>query len=97
MRDALVIAEVALSLMLLVGASLMIRTLMSIEGVRLGFRPDRIWTMRIPVSDQRYPNPARRSAFFQDVLQRMRMASGVAGVTVSDGLPPVYSWALTPS
>jgi predicted permease len=94
LRGALVAGEVALSLMLLVGASLMIRTLMSIEGVNLRFRPERIWTMRIPVSEQRYANVARRNAFFQDVLQRMRGIPGVAGVGISDGLPPVYSWTL---
>ena len=94
LRAALVGGEVALSLMLLVGASLMIRTLMSLEGVRLGFRPDRIWTLRIPVTDQRYPNAARRSAFFQDVLQRMRSVPGVAAVGINEGLPPIYTWAM---
>jgi len=79
--------------MLLVGASLMIRTLKSIEGVRLGFRPDRIWTLRVPLSDERYPDLPRRNAFFEDVLQRIRTVPGVAAVGINTGLPPVYSWA----
>jgi predicted permease len=94
LRGALVVGEVALSLMLLVGASLMIRTLMSIEGARLGFRPERIWTLRIPVNDQRYPELARRNAFFQDVMRRMRTVPGVTAVGINSGLPPVYSFAL---
>jgi predicted permease len=93
LRGALVAGEVALSLMLLVGASLMIRTLKSIEGVRLGFRPDRIWTLRVPLSDERYPDLPRRNAFFEDVLQRIRTVPGVAAVGINTGLPPVYSWA----
>jgi len=51
--------------MLLVGASLMVRTLMSIQGANLGFHPERIFTLRIPFSDQRYGNPQRRAAFLQ--------------------------------
>ena len=58
---SLVVGEVALSLMLLVGASLMIRTLISIQGVNLGFHPDRILTLRIPFSEKRYATPESRS------------------------------------
>jgi predicted permease len=94
LRGALVAGEVALSLMLLVGAGLMIRTLKSIEDVRLGFRPDRIWTLRVPLSDQRYPELAQRNAFFQDALQRIRAVPGVAAVGMNTGLPPVYSWGM---
>jgi predicted permease len=94
LRGALVAGEVALSLMLLVGASLMIRTLKSIEDVRLGFRPDRIWTLRVPLSDERYPELPQRTAFFEDVLRRIRAVPGVAAVGVNSGLPPVYSWGM---
>ncbi|WP_321470943.1 ABC transporter permease [uncultured Paludibaculum sp.] len=93
MRSALVVAEVALSLVLLVGASLMIRTLLSIQGADLSFRPDRILTLRIPFSEQRYPDAERRNAFLQDVLRRMKSAPGVLAVGINSGLPPVYNWS----
>ena len=67
----LVVGEVALSLMLLVGASLMIRTVLSVEDVNLSLRPDRVLTMRIPFSDRRYPDAARRVAFLEDLLGRV--------------------------
>ena len=93
-RSVLVVGEVALSLMLLVGASLMIRTLVSIQGANLGFRPDRILTLRIPFSDQRYPDAARRVAFLQDLLNRVQSLPGVAAVGVDTGLPPLGNWTM---
>ena len=63
LRGALVVGEVALSLMLLAGASLMIRTLFAIENLGLGIDPARILTMRIPLAEKRYPDLARRNAF----------------------------------
>uniref|UniRef100_Q024H4 Permease n=1 Tax=Solibacter usitatus (strain Ellin6076) TaxID=234267 RepID=Q024H4_SOLUE len=94
---SLVVGEVALSVMLLVGASLMIRTLVSIQGKDLGFHPDRILTLRTPLSDQRYKDPERRSAFLQDVLQRIRSIPGAQAVSINWGLPPVFSpgWPVT--
>ena len=93
MRGALVVAEVALSVVLLVGASLMIRTLLSIQGANLAFHPDRILTLRIPFSEQRYPDAKRRNAFLRDVLGRMQTAPGVLAVGINAGLPPVFNWS----
>ena len=93
MRSALVVAEVALSVVLLVGASLMIRTLLSIQGANLAFHPDRILTLRIPFSEQRYPDATRRNAFVQDVLRRMQTAPGVLAVGINAGMPPVYNYS----
>jgi putative ABC transport system permease protein len=92
LRGALVVGEVALSLMLLVGASLMIRTLIRIQGANFAFHPERILTMRIPLTEQRYPDSARRNAFLQDVLRRVQAVPGVAAAGINGGLPPVYSW-----
>src|ERR1035441_10374542 len=82
----------AVSVVLLVGASLMIRTLLSIQGANLAFHPDRILTLRIPFSEQRYPDAKRRNAFLRDVLGRMQTAPGVLAVGINAGLPPVYNW-----
>ena len=91
--SALVVGEVALSLMLLVGASLMIRTLISIQGADLAFHPDRILTLRIPFSEQRYPDADRRNAFLQEVLRTDADVPGRARGGDQLGLPPVYTWS----
>jgi predicted permease len=78
--------------MLLVGASLMIRTLLSIQGAPLGFHPERILTMRIPFSERRYPDAARRNTFLLESLRRIADVPGVAAVGINAGLPPIYVW-----
>lgn len=93
-RSSLVVGEVALSLMLLVGATLMIRTLFSLQDANLGFRPDRILTLRIPFSDQRYPDAARRVAFLQDLLGRVESVPGVSAAGVDTGFPPLGNWEM---
>ena len=78
LRNGLVVVEVALSLMLLVGAGLMIRTFMAVQDVELGFRTDRLLTMRVPLPEQRYPDRERRVAFSGITPPRERRA-GRAG------------------
>jgi len=95
LRGILVVGEVALSLMLLVGASLMIRTLISIQGIDLGFHPARILTLRIPFSDQRYPDAGRRVAFLREVLRRAQSVPGVVAAAVTTGMHPLGSRGVT--
>jgi putative ABC transport system permease protein len=94
LRHALVVAEVALSLMLLVGASLMVRTLMAMESADLGVRTDRVLTMRVPLSEQRYPDAARRVALIGELLRRVREVPGVIGAGVNTGLHPLGNWPM---
>lgn len=94
MRGILVVAEVALSLMLLVGASLMVRTLLSVQAMSPGFHPERIQTLRIPFSGQRYSEAARRNQFVKDLIERAGSLPGVQAVSVNLGLPPVYGMTL---
>jgi putative ABC transport system permease protein len=88
-RNGMVVAEVALSLMLLVGASLMIRTLLAIQQVNLGIRTGHILTMRIPLSAERYPDAARRVLFFQELLRRVAPIPGVEAAGVNTFLHPL--------
>jgi putative ABC transport system permease protein len=94
LRNALVVGEVALSLMLLVGASLMIRTLISIQATDLGIHRDRILTLRIPFSSERYPTAQRRIAFLQDVVRRVDGVPGVLAAGINTGMPPLFNWTL---
>jgi predicted permease len=94
LRGGLVVGEVALSVMLLVGASLMIRTLLAMKGGDIGARPDRILTLRIPFSNDRYPDANRRVAFVQEVLRRVETVPGVVAAGVNTGLAPVGNWTM---
>ncbi|HUK19188.1 MAG TPA: ABC transporter permease [Bryobacteraceae bacterium] len=89
LRSTLVVGEVALSVMLLVGASLMVRTLASVEGLRLGLDPGRVLVLRIPFSHERYPDAARRFAFVQEALRRIEAVPGVTAAGINLGLHPL--------
>jgi predicted permease len=91
LRGSLVVGEVALSLMLLVGASLMIRTLFAIEDLGLGVQPSRILTLRVPLSDKRYPDAPRRVVFFRELLDRISVLPGVDAVGLNVGQYPFGS------
>ena len=92
LRKSLMVAEVALSLMLLVGASLMIRTFLAMQDIDLGFRADRLLTMRVPLSEQRHPDAQHRTAFFQELLDRVRVIPGVKAVGLNTSVHPMGNW-----
>ncbi|HKV39218.1 MAG TPA: ABC transporter permease, partial [Blastocatellia bacterium] len=77
MRGVLVVSEVALSLMLLVGAGLMIRSFQRLRQVDLGFNPDRLLTMKLRIAGSKYSEGPQLSAFYDKVLQRIRALPGV--------------------
>ena len=88
-RHGLVIAEVALALMLLVGAGLMMRTLLAVQQADLGFHPDRLLTFRVPLPEARYTNRDRRVAFFQELLRRVETVPGVSAAAVNTSVHPL--------
>ena len=92
LRGGLVVAEVALSLMLLAGASLMVRTVLAMGNAKLGIRTDRLLTMRIPLNPQRYPDSSKRGLFFQELLDRVAAVPGVNAVGVNTGMHPLGNW-----
>jgi putative ABC transport system permease protein len=82
-RSALMAAEVPLALMLLVGGALLWKSFVRVTGVDLGFEADRVLMMLVNLPDLRYPDGARRLAFFQELEQRVERLPGVqsAGFT----------------
>jgi predicted permease len=86
-RNALVVSEVALSLVLLIGAGLMVRTLWELRSVKPGFDSANILTMDVVVPADRFSSPAGQVNFFQEVLQRVRALPGVDSAGVIDSLP----------
>jgi putative ABC transport system permease protein len=88
-RRLLVICEVALSLVLLMGAAVMARSLLALRHVDTGFDPGQVLTMRLTLPMTRYPTPARATALFDATLQRLRALPGVEAAGAIDNLPTV--------
>ncbi|HXW07004.1 MAG TPA: ABC transporter permease [Vicinamibacterales bacterium] len=86
-RRLLIVCEVALSLVLLMAAGVMIRSLLALRYSDTGFDPDDVLTMHVRLVDARYPSPARRLSFFDAALQRIRALPGVEAVGTIDDLP----------
>ncbi|HEV2402050.1 MAG TPA: ABC transporter permease [Candidatus Sulfotelmatobacter sp.] len=86
-RGVLVVAEVALSLILLVGAGLMIRSLHQLQSVAPGFESHGVLTMTAAVSRAKFPEPQQQIQFFDQVLQRVRVLPGVESAGVIDDIP----------
>ena len=89
LRKTLVVAEVALSLMLLAGSSVLLRAFLAMQRADIGVAPDRVLTLRVPLPAQRYPDAARRTAFFKELLPRVNAVPGVAAAAVNSGLHPM--------
>jgi putative ABC transport system permease protein len=86
-QSVLVVAEVALSLILLTGAALMLRSFLNLEGVRPGFEPDQMLTMRMLLPKYRYPKSEGQIAAYEQVLQKISAIPGVAGAGFVTPLP----------
>jgi predicted permease len=86
-RRLLVVCEVALSLVLLMGAGVMIQGLLALRSGDTGFDPNNVLTMRVRLVEARYPTPGQRSAFFEAALQRIRALPGVEAAGTIDDLP----------
>jgi len=86
-RAALVVAEVALALVLLVGAGLMIRSFSRLMAVETGFEPDGVVTMRLSVPASKYRDLARWTAFHDDLAGRVAAIPGVTAAGVNSAVP----------
>ena len=86
-RRVLIVCEVALSLVLLMGAGVMVQSLLALRHTDTGFDPNNVLTMDVTLVGPRYPTPAQRSEFFGAALQRMRALPGVEAAGTIDDLP----------
>jgi putative ABC transport system permease protein len=87
LRSALVVSEVALTLILLVCAGLLIQTVMRLREVNTGFTAKNILTMNIGLPGIRYPKPSDRIAFFNTIAERLEALPGVEAAGVTSVLP----------
>ncbi len=87
-RQLLVVAQVTISLVLLAGAGLLLRSLWKLQNDPLGIETSHVVTASLVLGQQRYPRPEQLVAFFDDLEPRLRRLPGVAALAISDSLPP---------
>jgi predicted permease len=93
LRSVLVASEVGLSLVLLIGATLMARSFLILHGIDPGFRPDRLLSLSIHLSPSRYAQANLQAGYFEKVLNRLGAIPGVEAVAASVS-PPLSHLAM---
>jgi predicted permease len=87
-RRALVVAEVALAVMLVIGAGLLVRTVYNLTTVDAGFSRSRLVTFSVTLPRAAYPRPSQRWQVYQALLTKLRAIAGVQSASAMTGLPP---------
>jgi putative ABC transport system permease protein len=86
-RAALVVVEVAMSLVLLVGAGLLGKSFLLLSEVRPGFEPERVLTTEVALAKTKYPRAEQQQAAFAEIVNRVAAIPGVEAAAVIDPLP----------
>jgi len=87
LRSAMVVSEVALALVLLVGAGLLIQTFLKLRDQYSGLRPENVLTLRTVLPRSKYPEQPQRAAFYKQVLERVRSLPGVVSAGYATSIP----------
>ncbi len=88
LRNVIVVAEIALSMMLLVGAGLLMRSFVRLQTVDLGMDTDNVLVARLPLPRGQYTTGEAKQQFFSEVLRRVHALPGVVAATETTSLPP---------
>src|SRR6185369_13313767 len=86
-RNSLVAGELALATILLVGAGLLMQSLLRLQQVQVGFRPEGVLTFQLAPPASKYPNQVKRFALYREALQSLSAIPGVRGAAMSSGIP----------
>ena len=86
-RQVLVVGQLALAVMLLIGAGLLIRSFVRVAGLDPGFRAPQVLSAFVSLSPSRYGDPARQVAFFEELVHALASQPGVLSAAVTDSLP----------
>ncbi|MFP5262030.1 MAG: ABC transporter permease, partial [Blastocatellia bacterium] len=86
-RGLLVISEVAIALLLLIGAGLLIRSFARLQQTELGFNSENLLAIGVSASPQKYPRPRERAAYYKQFLDRLEGLPGVESAALSSSLP----------
>jgi predicted permease len=87
LRSGLVIAEISLSVILLVGAALLIRSFMGMQAVKPGFDPSNLLTMRVTLMGPQYDSTYKRAAFWDRFLSDVNARPGVLSASITNNVP----------
>jgi len=93
-RGLMVVGQVALSMVLLIGAGLLLASFARLHAVDPGFQPDHLLTLKIALPPARYDTDRKKVAFFDDLVQRVETVPGVLGATTTLSLPTT-NWLRT--
>jgi putative ABC transport system permease protein len=94
LRQTLVVLEVAVSLVLLFGAGLLMRTVVKLAAVDPGFNPQQAWRMRLTLPDGKYGKHEQRVAFARQLLANIETLPGVKAAGITHALPMAGNWAV---
>jgi predicted permease len=96
LRSTLIVAEVAITIVLLAGAALILRSFMNLSRVSLGFDPHNVLTMQLRLTGPRYSKPEAKQAFFRQLVERLESQPGIvaAGGVLIRPLEGVVGWEM---
>src|SRR5262245_1662491 len=94
LRNLLVVSEIALSLVLLIGAGLLVKSFLRLQGVNAGFDPHNVLTMQVTLPKKQYTDTARQNAFVRQTLERLETLPGVKSVAATINLPIENTWGM---
>ena len=92
-RDALIVSEIALALLLVAGAGLLVRTFVHLRSADTGMRADNVLTFRVSVPAERYPDTAIATRFYAPALERIQALPGVSHAGAISALP-LSQWGI---
>jgi putative ABC transport system permease protein len=96
LRNALMVSEVALALVLLINAGLLVKSFRHLLDVRLGFNPKNVLTLELAPPAMKYPYYPERAEFYQQIIERIRALPGVEHVGTINDLPIAAGSLITP-
>ena len=87
LASSMVVAELALTIVLLAGAGLMIRSFLKLYALDIGVDTGRMLTMRLSLAEQKYPTPEQRRLFYEALLPRLSAVPGIAAASITSAPP----------
>ncbi|HEY3936519.1 MAG TPA: ABC transporter permease [Bryobacteraceae bacterium] len=94
LRKVLVAGEVSLALLLLVGASLVVRTLIKLQNVNLGYHPSEVLSMQIPLPESHYRTIDSRNQFLSTIVSRIKTVPGLEDIALNTFVHPFANWGM---
>ncbi|MDB4875759.1 MAG: permease [Gemmatimonadetes bacterium] len=94
LRSLLVVSEMALSATLIVGATLLVRSVVNLQDTDLGFNPSGVYAVSVTLPKSRYATPAARAAFRHELTSRLRVVPGIRDLAVAEVTPGSRSFAI---